>query len=183
MAETIYRQRRPEASPYYQCVADHFEHFEMVYEDRFERRFGFFRPYVKRVVYRYLDCGILRNGFARVRCGDCGHEYLLAFSCKRRHFCPSCHQKRVVEFGEWLCQEVVKAVPHRHVVMSIPKILRRYFLYDRKILSGLSRCGWETLKVYYTTDRRPKNAVPGLSAYSAQAGAVVAIQTLSLIHI
>ena len=38
------------------------------------------------------------------------------------HFCPSCHQKRVVAFGEWLCQEVVKAVPHRHVVFSIPKI-------------------------------------------------------------
>jgi hypothetical protein len=36
-------------------------------------------------------------------------------------------QKRVVEFCEWLCQEVVKAV-HRHVVLSIPKILRRYFL-------------------------------------------------------
>jgi len=31
------------------------------------------------------------------------NEYLLAFSCKRRHFCPSCHQKRVVEFGEWVC--------------------------------------------------------------------------------
>ncbi|MCP4119683.1 MAG: hypothetical protein GY737_30635, partial [Desulfobacteraceae bacterium] len=37
---------------------------------------------------------------ARVRCEDCGHEYLLAFSCKRRQFCPSCHQKRVVEYGE-----------------------------------------------------------------------------------
>ena len=24
----------------------------------------------------------------------------LALSCKRRHFCPSCHQKRVAEFGE-----------------------------------------------------------------------------------
>jgi len=46
-----------------------------------------------------LDCGDLHNGFARVRCEDCGHEYFLAFSCKRRHFCPSCHQKRVVEFG------------------------------------------------------------------------------------
>jgi hypothetical protein len=44
----------------------------------------------------------------------------------------ACHQKRVVEFGEWLCQELVKAVPHRHVVLSIPEILRRYFLYDRK---------------------------------------------------
>ena len=53
---------------------------------------------------------------------DCGHEYLLAFSCKRRHFCPSCHacllgyQKRVVEFGEWLCMDVLKKVPHRHFV-------------------------------------------------------------------
>lgn len=55
------------------------------------------------MIYRYLDCGVLRNGFARVRCGECSHKYLLAFSCKRRHFCPSCHQKRVVEFGEWVC--------------------------------------------------------------------------------
>jgi uncharacterized OB-fold protein len=50
------------------------------------------------VIYRYLDCGDLHLGFARVRCCDCGHEYLLPFSCKRRHFCPSCHQRRVVEF-------------------------------------------------------------------------------------
>jgi hypothetical protein len=35
----------------------------------------------------------------------------LAFSCKRRHFCPSCHQKRVVEFGEYLCEEIFKASP------------------------------------------------------------------------
>jgi len=58
------------------------------------------------------------NGFARIKCPDYGHEYLLAFSCKRRHFCPSCHQKRVVEFGEWLCQKVIKAVPHRHFGFS-----------------------------------------------------------------
>ncbi len=111
MPEPVYRQRDPQSTPYYQCIEDHFETFEQVYEDRFERQYGFYRPYVKQVIYRYLDCGILHNGFARVRCQDCGHEYLLAFSCKRRHFCPSCHQKRVVEFGEWLCQEVVKAVP------------------------------------------------------------------------
>ena len=42
--------------------------------------------------------GDLHKGFARVKCKDCGHEYLLAFSCKR-HFCPFYHQKRVVEFG------------------------------------------------------------------------------------
>ena len=123
---------------------------------------------MKKVIYRYLDCGILHNGFARVKCGECGHEYLLAFSCKRRHFCPSCHQKRVVEFGQWLCEEILKAVPHRHFVFSIPKILRRYFLYDRKLLSDLSRCGWESLKAVFQETVPQDNAVPG---------AVIAVQT------
>ena len=41
--------------------------------------------------------------FARVKCSEYKHEYLLPFSCKCRHFCPSCHHRRVVEFGEWLC--------------------------------------------------------------------------------
>jgi NAD-dependent SIR2 family protein deacetylase len=58
-----------------------------------------------------MECGDLHFGFARVKCQECGHEYLLAYSCKRRHFCPSCHQKRVVEFGEWLCSQVLKLVP------------------------------------------------------------------------
>ncbi|PIP06344.1 MAG: hypothetical protein CO012_05775 [Syntrophobacterales bacterium CG_4_8_14_3_um_filter_49_14] len=34
----------------------------------------------------------------------------------------------MVEFGEWLCCDVLKKIPHRHFVFSIPKILRRYFL-------------------------------------------------------
>lgn len=50
--------------------------------------------------YKYLDCGDLHMGFARVRCEEYCHEYLLAFSCKRRQFCPSCHQKRVIEYGQ-----------------------------------------------------------------------------------
>jgi hypothetical protein len=44
------------------------------------------------------------------------------------HFCRSCHQKRVVEFEEWFCSHVLEKGPHRHVVFSIPKIRRRYFL-------------------------------------------------------
>ena len=157
----IYRPRNPRDSGYYRGVEDHFETFEQVYEERFERQYGYFQPYVRKVIYRYLDCGILHNGFARVRCEDCGHEYLLAFSCKRRHFCPSCHQKRVIEFGEWLCQEVIKAVPHRHFIFSIPKMLRRYFLFDRKLLSELSRCGWESLKEFFQEAVPEEDAVPG----------------------
>jgi hypothetical protein len=120
------------------------------------------------VIYRYLDCGILHNGFARVKCKDCRHEYLLAFPCKRRHFCPSCHQKRVAEFGEWLCEEVLKAVPHRHFTFSIPKLIRRYFLYDRKLLSDLSGSVWDCLEEFFRS---------ALSRKAVGPGAVIAIRT------
>lgn len=66
----VYRPRKPQDSQYYRCVQDHFEEFEQIYDDRFAKQYGFFRSYVKRVIYRYLDCGILHNGFARVRCKD-----------------------------------------------------------------------------------------------------------------
>ncbi len=48
MQAPVYRRRDPQNSPYYQCVEDHFETFEMIYDDRFERQYGFFRPYVNR---------------------------------------------------------------------------------------------------------------------------------------
>ena len=45
-------------------------------------------------VQGFLPCGDLACGLTRLQCPDCGHERLLAFTCKGRHFCPSCHQRR-----------------------------------------------------------------------------------------
>jgi len=45
--------------------------------------------FVKDEVDAFLECGILAHGFLRLRCGNCGHDKLVAFSCKRRGFCPS----------------------------------------------------------------------------------------------
>lgn len=64
-------------------------------------------------------------------------------------------------YFEWLCEEVLKAVPHRHFIFSIPKIFRRYFLYDRKLLSDLSRCGWDSLKIFFQETVPEEDAVPG----------------------
>jgi Transposase zinc-binding domain len=118
-----YRPRHPQDSDYYHCVEDYFEALVRDYNECFSRQYGFWRPYIEKVIYRYLDCGDLHNGFARVRCKDCGHEYLLAFSCKRRHFCPSCHQKHVVEFGEWLCMDVSR----RCLTVILSSAFRRFF--------------------------------------------------------
>ena len=42
----------------------------------------------------YLECGRLEYGFLRVKCNACRHEKPVAFSCKRRGFCPSCGARR-----------------------------------------------------------------------------------------
>jgi len=52
--------------------------------------------HVEREFRRYLECGRLAHGIARARCGQCGHGFLIAFSCKGRAVCPSCNSRRMV---------------------------------------------------------------------------------------
>jgi hypothetical protein len=83
----------------------------------------------------------------------------------------------VVVFGEELCENVLKYVPHRQWVFSIPKRLRIYFMFDRKLLSKLSQCVWKVLSVYLKHEVSDEDADPG---------AVIAIQSfgdfLDFIH-
>ena len=37
---------------------------------------------------------------------------------------PSCHAKRLEEWGEWILEELLLDVPHRQAVFVIPKMLR-----------------------------------------------------------
>ena len=39
----MYKPSNPQATDYYRCVEDHLETFIQVYEERFERTYGFFR--------------------------------------------------------------------------------------------------------------------------------------------
>ena len=163
-----YTQRNLGESQYYKCVEDHFEKLEGIWDDTYKKQYGFWRPYVTDIFYKFMNCGDPKLGFARVKCHDCNYEYLLSFSCKRRYFCPSCHQRRVLEFGEYLYEKVLKQVPHRQWVFSIPKRLRPYFMYDRKLLAKLSQCAWKVLSDYL---------IHSVSVGAATPGAVIAVQT------
>ena len=100
----------------------------------------FFRLIVKEVVEKYLDCGNPRCGFARIQRPDCAEERLVMFSCRTRGFCPSCHAKRIEEWGEWMRETLLLDVPHRQVVFTIPKMLRVFFKFKRRLLGDLCRC-------------------------------------------
>ncbi|MBU2511980.1 transposase zinc-binding domain-containing protein [bacterium] len=109
----VYHPREPKKSSLWQILDKHYEAFERSYEEKFERKYGFFRPVIGDVVRSYLKCGDLKEGFARVRCPNCAHEFLLQFSCKVCCFCPSCQAKRVIVFGHHLKENVFYPVPHR----------------------------------------------------------------------
>ncbi len=90
----VYRPRRPRESPLYRLLDRYYDEFERVYDQRYQKRYGHWRPVISRAVEKFLACGDLREGFARVRCPRCRYEFFVAFSCRRRCLCPSCHQKR-----------------------------------------------------------------------------------------
>ena len=144
-ARGVYHPRRPQASPLFRLVADHLHRLQAVYDDRFARDYGPWRPVVARVAEQFLACGILEHGFARIRCDACAHEYLLAFSCKCRYFCPSCHAKRLAIWTQWLDSTLLAPVPHRQVVLTIPKRLRAYCLYRRRLLGEIARVATRTV--------------------------------------
>lgn len=121
------------------------QELEYAWEERFQQQYGVLRDEVLHVLDEYLNCGLLEHGAARVYCDSCRHSLLVAFSCKKRGVCPSCSKKRAVKFAEHLYHEVLEDVPTRHVVFSIPKRLRPYFRYNRKLCDILFKAAWRSL--------------------------------------
>lgn len=89
----FYRPRDHEASPFIKVVRDHFDEFERVYPEKFQAKYGFWRPIIRTSIDKFLKCGDLKEGFARVRCPDCHEEFFVAFSCRQRACCPSCDSR------------------------------------------------------------------------------------------
>jgi hypothetical protein len=162
----FYRPRDHEASPFFKIVREHFDEFERVYPQRYQNRYGYWRPVIRSTIDKFLKCGDLKEGFARVRCPDCKEEFFVAFSCRQRSCCPSCDQKRSLLLALRLKDEVLAVVPHRQWVFTIPKRLRVYFRYDRKLLGKLCRAAYDTVCDVF------KLEIDGDSGMPAMVGAV-----------
>jgi hypothetical protein len=130
----VYRRRRPEHTLLYRTVQGHLETYLALAQDG--QGEGVPR-YVEREFRRYLECGILAHGFARARCGDCGHDFLIAFSCKGRGVCPSCNARHMAQAAAHLADQVFPALPVRQWVLSVPKRLRYFLQRDAEALSAV----------------------------------------------
>lgn len=142
---SAYRRRSPERTGLYRIVYQERDNLAREWEERYQSEYGCLRGEVLETLDGYLNCGILAHGASRAVCESCKRSIVIAFSCKKRGVCPSCAAKRALIFAEHLHSEVLQSVPHHHAVFSLPKRLRAYFRYDRKLAGILFCAAWESI--------------------------------------
>ena len=104
-----YQRHRPEQTLLYRIVEEYYPAFAGHLAEQGRQ----LPDYVHREFEDYLKCGRLEHGFLRVRCESCHAEHLVAFSCKRRGFCPSCGARRMAESAALLVDEILPEQPMR----------------------------------------------------------------------
>ena len=127
-----YERHRPEETVLYQVLEQYWSEFQ---EQAAEQ--GGLPRFVRREVEEYLRCGRLEYGCLRLCCEQCGHEELVAFSCKRRGFCPGCLGRRMTDTALNLVQQVLPRVQVRQWVCSLPFRLRALCGYHSRLCAGV----------------------------------------------
>ncbi|MCP4136907.1 MAG: transposase, partial [bacterium] len=116
--------------------------------------------------------GVLAHGFVRLHCEGCGHDRLLAFSCKGRGVCPSCAGRRMADSAAHLVDRVFPEVAVRQWVLTVPFPLRYRMAWDAKLTSEVLQC---FMRALFADQRRRAREHFGIRG-GGSTGAVTAIQ-------
>jgi hypothetical protein len=169
-AVTTYESRDPSRTVLYQVIAEHLETFLASLAAGPEA--NGLPAYVQREFYDYLQCGILAHGFLRMGCDTCKKEVLLAFSCKRRGFCPSCAGRRMAQTAAHLVEGVMPWVPTRQWVVSVPIPLRYWMASSRDLTAQVHTIIRTTIAQYYINQAVNR----GVERHHVQPGSVSFVQ-------
>ncbi len=160
-----YVRHDPTQTTLHALVAKHLKTFLAFAEERSGRALP---RYVVEEFHGYLRCGVLAHGFGRARCSGCGHDILVAFSCKLRGVCPSCGGRRMCQTAATVCDRVLPNVPLRQWVLSVPYELRRVLAADAAMLTRTSRVFFEELRRWY----REASGLARSDVLKVEAGAI-----------
>lgn len=166
LKEFTYNRHRPEETTLYKIVQNNW----LSFKSQVEFDTGYPLPdFVIKEFDEYLKCGILAHGFLRAQCESCMEETLIAFSCKRRGFCPSCGARRMSETAAHLVDSVLPIQPIRQWVLSFPFQIRLCLAVRPKIMARALDITHSVISSHY----RKK---VGLLKSKAKTGAVTLIQ-------
>lgn len=117
---------------------------------------------IRDVVYsnvnRMLKCKTTLLGFSLFICEHCGKEKIVLHTCKSR-MCSSCGNKYNKQREASIFSKLIKC-NHRHVVFTIPKELRIFFLKDRKRLDYLFKAASITVNYWIKDKYKKKDLIP-----------------------
>jgi hypothetical protein len=165
-----YEPRDPSRTVLYKVIAEHLETF-LASLDANPDTTGL-PAYVQREFYDYLQCGILAHGFLRLGCDTCKQEVLLAFSCKRRGFCPACAGRRMAQTAAHLVERVIPWVPTRQWVVSVPIPLRYWMAASQDLTANIHTILRTTIAQYYVNQAVTR----GSERQKVQPGSITFIQ-------
>jgi hypothetical protein len=145
-----------------QIFADHWDGFKHAHP-RYDRR------YYDGLVEKMLGCGNPdQMGYIDYRCLHCGEgTHRVAMSCKSS-LCLRCANVSVDTWVSQVSRMLHEDVIYRHIVLTMPALLRTTFYHHAKVLwSALMRCGVTCLDAVLTR----------VSGRALKGGYMVVIQT------
>jgi Putative transposase/Transposase zinc-binding domain len=145
-----------------QIFAEHWDGFTRVYP-------RYHTPYYASLVDKMLRCGSPEKmGYLEYRCLHCGQgKHLVAMSCKSS-LCLRCAKVYVDNWVSQVSQMLHEGVIYRHIVLTVPAILRKtFYQQSQALLSPFMRCGVRCLDDVFSR----------VSGKNLKGGYIVVIQT------
>lgn len=165
-SQTKYSRRHPEEGLLYRIVEAYWPLF-LREQERVGRNIPIF---IKDEFSKYLQCGMPEFGFIRTYCHQCRDSSVVAFSCKKRGFCPSCCAKRMNDEAAHIVDKVFADITIRQWVISFPYELRFQMAHNSKLTSKVLAIFTKTITKY----QKKKAKKQGIA--NAKVGGVTFIQ-------
>lgn len=121
----------------------------------------------------YLKCGIPEFGFVRAYCYQCQHTGVVAFSCKRRGFCPSCSVRRMNDEVDDITKNVVPEITTRQWVPSFPYKIRCVLSHNQKLTNELLKIFIRSIEAYQKGRAENKNTKIGAITFTQRFGSAL----------
>lgn len=167
-----YQRRRPEESLLYRTIQTYWP----IFLKEQEKAGKYIPHFINDEFSDYLKCGIPEYGFVRTYCYHCKGSGIVAFSCKRRGFCPSCSARRMNDEAAHLVDQVLPQVVYRQWVISFPYKLRYMMAYNSKLTSQILSIFISVISSYQKKKARQngiKNAKPGVITFIQRFGSAL----------
>ncbi len=143
----MYTPRCASRTVLHRVAARHLDDLVRSYPLRFQDRLGPIRAGAADSFRSFLRCGVPQFGFAHYRCPACDKGFIVPFSCQK-WLCPSCTEKRKLDWAIWLTTEVLFDCPHFFCTLTVPPSVRAVFRDQRGLVRLMVRSAADVFRFH-----------------------------------